>query len=81
MGLWDRGMGLLDKGLGLGSIAHTSCPFATLPLVRTAPLLTRPPLVFALLQNEFYSVCHTKADYMEHGPSIARHNAVFGSIQ
>jgi len=32
-------------------------------------------------QNEFYSVCHTKQDYMERGPSIARHNAVFGSVQ
>jgi actin-related protein 3 len=31
--------------------------------------------------SEFYSVCHTKADYMERGPSIARHNAVFGSVQ
>ncbi|EDO41822.1 predicted protein [Nematostella vectensis] len=27
---------------------------------------------------EFYSVCHTKADYDEHGPSICRHNPVFG---
>ncbi|EDV26828.1 Actin-related protein 3 [Trichoplax sp. H2] len=27
---------------------------------------------------EFYSVCHTKADYMENGPSICRHNPVFG---
>merc|ERR1711892_945532 len=29
---------------------------------------------------EFYSVCHFKADYDEHGPSICRHNAVFGSV-
>lgn len=29
---------------------------------------------------EFYSVCHSKADYDEHGPSICRHNAVFGSV-
>jgi actin-related protein 3 len=27
---------------------------------------------------EFYQVCHTKADYDEHGPSICRHNPVFG---
>lgn len=27
---------------------------------------------------EFYKVCHKKADYDEKGPSIARHNAVFG---
>ena len=27
---------------------------------------------------EFYSVCHTKKDYDEHGPSICRHNPVFG---
>jgi len=30
--------------------------------------------------NEFYSVCHTKRDYEEHGPSICRHNAVFGAV-
>ncbi|KNC83996.1 hypothetical protein SARC_03757 [Sphaeroforma arctica JP610] len=29
---------------------------------------------------EFYSVCHSKADYEEYGPSIARHNPVFGAM-
>jgi actin-related protein 3 len=29
---------------------------------------------------EFYNVCHTKAQYDEVGPSIARHNPVFGAI-
>eukprot|EP00794_Sanderia_malayensis_P017336 gene17336-19067_t len=29
---------------------------------------------------EFYSVCHTKAQYDECGPSIARHNPVFGTM-
>jgi actin-related protein 3 len=29
---------------------------------------------------EFYSVCHTKAQYDEYGPGIARHNPVFGAI-
>jgi actin-related protein 3 len=29
---------------------------------------------------EFYHVCHTKAQYDEQGPSIARHNPVFGAI-
>jgi len=29
---------------------------------------------------EFYQVCHTKAQYEEHGPSIARHNPVFGTM-
>ncbi|KAJ3125203.1 Actin- protein 3 [Nowakowskiella sp. JEL0407] len=29
---------------------------------------------------EFYKVCHTKAQYEEYGPSIARYNKVFGSI-
>jgi actin-related protein 3 len=28
---------------------------------------------------EFFKVCHTKAAYQEIGPSIARHNAVFGA--
>eukprot|EP00178_Gracilaria_changii_P006017 TRINITY_DN20342_c0_g1_i1.p1 TRINITY_DN20342_c0_g1~~TRINITY_DN20342_c0_g1_i1.p1 ORF type:complete len:420 (-),score=72.10 TRINITY_DN20342_c0_g1_i1:98-1357(-) len=29
---------------------------------------------------EFYNVCHTKEAYDEHGPSICRHNPVFGAI-
>jgi actin-related protein 3 len=29
---------------------------------------------------EFYSVCHTKKDYDEYGPSICRHNPVFGTM-
>ncbi|KAL2912339.1 Actin-related protein 3 [Polyrhizophydium stewartii] len=29
---------------------------------------------------EFFSYCHTKAQYEEYGPSIARYNKVFGSI-
>ncbi|KAI9141171.1 actin2 [Paraphysoderma sedebokerense] len=29
---------------------------------------------------EFYQYCHTKADYEEYGPSICRHNRVFGTI-
>jgi len=29
---------------------------------------------------EFYRVCHSKAQYLEFGPSIARHNPVFGAI-
>ena len=28
---------------------------------------------------EFYRVCHTKAQYEEEGPRIARHNAVFSA--
>ncbi|KAI9230768.1 MAG: actin family [Piptocephalis tieghemiana] len=29
---------------------------------------------------DFGSYCHTKAEYEEHGPSICRHNRVFGSL-
>jgi len=29
---------------------------------------------------DFYQVCHTKADYDEYGPSICRHNPVFGTM-
>ena len=29
--------------------------------------------------SEFYRVCHTKAQYDEEGPRIARHNAVFSA--
>jgi len=30
---------------------------------------------------EFYNVCHTKAQYDEMGPSICRHNPVFGAMK
>ena len=30
-------------------------------------------------QAEFFRVCHTKAQYDEEGPRIARHNAVFSA--
>merc|ERR1719273_1296269 len=29
---------------------------------------------------DFYQVCHTKAQYEEFGPSICRHNPVFGTM-
>ncbi|XP_063846274.1 actin-related protein 3-like [Scylla paramamosain] len=29
---------------------------------------------------DFYQVCHTKAEYEEKGPSICRHNPVFGAM-
>ena len=32
------------------------------------------------VQPEFYKVCHTKKDYDEYGPSICRHNPVFGTM-
>lgn len=34
--------------------------------------------LFFFPQPEFYQVCHTKKDYEEIGPSICRHNPVFG---
>ena len=36
--------------------------------------------LFYILQPEFYSVCHTKKQYEEFGPSICRHNLAFGSM-
>lgn len=32
------------------------------------------------VQDEFYSVCHTKKQYEEFGPGICRHNPVFGTM-
>lgn len=29
---------------------------------------------------EFFTVCHTKQQYDEYGPSICRHNPVFGAM-
>jgi hypothetical protein len=39
-------------------------------------VLTLPP---SLSQPEFYRVCHTKAQYDEEGPRIARHSPVFSA--
>lgn len=33
-----------------------------------------------LIQPEFYTASHTKSDYDEIGPSICRHNPVFGAM-
>jgi len=30
--------------------------------------------------DEFFKVCHTKAQYDELGPSICRYNPVFGAV-
>ena len=38
------------------------------------------PAVHPGRQPEFYQVCHTKAQYEEYGPSICRHNPVFGTM-
>ena len=35
------------------------------------------PRVVLTIQPGFVGVCHSKADYQEQGPRIARHNAVF----
>ncbi|XP_036719045.1 actin-related protein 3B isoform X3 [Balaenoptera musculus] len=36
------------------------------------------PSAGCLVQPEFFQVCHTKKDYEEYGPTICRHNPVFG---
>ena len=38
-----------------------------------------PPTRAVSAQGEFFRVCHTKAQYDEEGPRIARHNAVFSA--
>ena len=38
------------------------------------------PSSWIFFQPEFYQVCHTKAQYDEYGPSICRHNPVFGTM-
>ncbi|MEQ2171154.1 Actin- protein 3 [Goodea atripinnis] len=43
--------------------------------VQLGPL---PASSCSLVSPEFYQVCHTKKDYEEIGPSICRHNPVFG---
>lgn len=37
-------------------------------------------IIIIIFQPEFYQVCHTKAAYEERGPSICRHNPVFGTM-
>ncbi|KAL0618523.1 Actin-related protein 3B [Plecturocebus cupreus] len=34
--------------------------------------------IYQISLPEFFQVCHTKKDYEEYGPSICRHNPVFG---
>ena len=45
-------------------------------------LISRVRVIISLsiFQPEFYQVCHTKAQYDEYGPSICRHNPVFGTM-
>ncbi|XP_070770223.1 actin-related protein 3-like isoform X3 [Enoplosus armatus] len=43
-------------------------------VIQNCPIDVRRPLY----KPEFYQVCHTKKDYEEIGPSICRHNPVFG---
>lgn len=38
-----------------------------------------PLFLFCSSQPEFYRVCHTKAQYDEEGPRIARHSPVFSA--
>lgn len=42
-------------------------------------LISRLVVGMLVDQSEFYRVCHTKAQYEEEGPRIARHNAVFSA--
>ncbi|KAH6944689.1 hypothetical protein HPB50_004466 [Hyalomma asiaticum] len=44
--------------------------------VQSCPIDVRRPLY----KPEFYQVCHTKKAYEECGPSICRHNPVFGAM-
>lgn len=50
--------------------------------VTTSTRVGVPPVrvltVVCCLQPEFLQVCHSKKDYDEIGPSICRHNPVFG---
>jgi len=49
-------------------------------LVSLKERIKKKNCIFLFFQPEFYQVCHTKADYDEHGPSICRHNPVFGTM-
>ena len=63
------------------SPSQSSDPFVSLKLKLSSKHLLRFLfLLYSSLQPEFYTVCHTKADYDEHGPSICRHNPVFGAM-
>ena len=60
--------GIKAKGLECNVISHHMQRFA---VWFGGSMLSSTP--------EFYRVCHTKAQYDEHGPGIARHNAVFST--
>ena len=47
-------------------------------LLPSLPLWSIHSVLPVAPQPEFFQVCHTKKDYEECGPSICRHNPVFG---
>lgn len=47
-------------------------------LLPSLPLWSIHSVLPVARQPEFFQVCHTKKDYEECGPSICRHNPVFG---
>lgn len=59
-----------------GSMLASTVP---LTLIR-AVLASFSSYVVDVVQPEFYKVCHTKQQYDEVGPSICRHNPVFGAM-
>ena len=66
---------LLSNSLSLFPLTSFSlCLFFENEVVCPITILPSPT------QPEFYEVCHTKKDYDEHGPSICRHNPVFGTM-
>ena len=69
--VWFGGSMLASTVSGLNLNTHTD----TLSLSHSHTLS-----LSLFFQPEFYEVCHTKKDYDEHGPSICRHNPVFGTM-
>jgi len=64
----DSGSHIRSSGLDVNVVSHKRQRYA---VWFGGALMASTP--------EFYGYCHSKADYMEYGPSIARRYSVFGS--
>lgn len=74
-------VGIVKKVLKVKKATKKYFVFCGLSTRRDVQLFKRSSVlmwVCMFTQPEFYQVCHTKKDYEEIGPSICRHNPVFG---
>jgi actin-related protein 3 len=65
---------LFNKGLNQGEKAEIKCTVSQNIVQRYAVWFGGSVLGS---QEHFHTICKSREDYAEHGPSICRHNAIF----